>query len=394
MSSILFIAMMNGAPWGGSEELWFAGALEAARQGHKVGCVVYDWADKKPRMKVLEDAGCTIYYIPNKGRQKKTFRDRVENKITKWKRIPEFLNALPVEEYDLVILNQGYFEITLPVWKNFYKRLNRFVLVYHNYKEKERIKKSKAKILREWISRASVNLFASARIGQVLEERLSMKIPNGKVLINPINFEPPRAYTPFPPLQDGNFRMVVVAALDVTRKAQDKLVLALSGHRWLERNWTLHFYGAGRDEKKLKKLVKKKKLSNKIFFEGHVKDVRKALEEAHILLQITHIDAMPLAVVEALAVSRPVVVSKIGDMPEWSVFNNNGWVCQDASPEEIDRIMSLAWACRDDWHKMGRKSFDLFREKFPASPAKYFLEQAGLNSDKSSREDGKTVSNG
>lgn len=385
MSSILFIAMMNGAPWGGSEELWYAGAMEAAAQGHKVGCVVYDWAAKKPRMKALEDAGCTIYYIPNKGRQKKTLRDRIENKITKWKRIPEFLEALPVDEYDLVILNQGYFEVTLPVWKNFYKRLSRFVLVYHNYKEQERVKKSKAKILREWISRASVNLFASARIGQVLEERLNMKIPNGKVLINPISFEPPQSYTPFPPLHDGNFRMVVIAALDVTRKAQDKLVLALSGHRWKDRNWTLHFYGAGRDEKKLKKLVMKKKLAGKIFFEGHVNDVKKALEQAHILLQITHIDAMPLAVVEAMAVSRPVVVSRIGDMPEWSIFNNNGWVCQDASPEEIDRIMSLAWACRDAWHNMGRKSFDLFKEKFPDSPAKYFLKQAGLSSDSDSR---------
>ena len=392
MSSILFIAMMNGAPWGGSEELWYAGALEAARQGHRVGCVVYDWAAKKPRMKVLEDAGCTIYYIPNKGRLKKTIRDRIENKITKWKRIPEFLKALPVEEYDLVILNQGYFEITLPVWKNFYKRLDRFVLVYHNYKEKERIKKSKAHILRKWISRATLNLFASTRIGQVLEDRLDIRIPNGQVLINPISFEPPGTYTPFPPLQEGNFRMVVVAALDVTRKAQDKLVLALSGPRWRDRNWTLHFYGAGRDEKKLKKLVRKQKLTDKIFFEGHVKDVRKALEDAHILLQITHIDAMPLAVVEAMAMSRPLVVSKIGDMPEWSIFNNNGWVCQDASPEEIDRIMSLAWACRDDWHNMGRKSFDLFREKFPVSPAKYFLEQIGVKLNEEGREDGKAVS--
>ena len=53
MSSIFFISLMNGAAWGGSEELWFKTALQAAKEGRKVACAVYDWPEKKAKMNVL-----------------------------------------------------------------------------------------------------------------------------------------------------------------------------------------------------------------------------------------------------------------------------------------------------------------------------------------------------
>ena len=46
MKSVLFISLMNGAAWGGSEELWFQTALYAANNGYKVGCAFYEWPQK------------------------------------------------------------------------------------------------------------------------------------------------------------------------------------------------------------------------------------------------------------------------------------------------------------------------------------------------------------
>ena len=67
----------------------------------------------------------------------------------------------------------------------------------------------------------------------------------------------------------------------------------------------LHLYGGGESEQKLKTLIAENNLGDKVILKGHTKDVRGALEEAHLLLQLTHIDAMPLAVVEAMAMAKP-----------------------------------------------------------------------------------------
>ena len=40
-------------------------------------------------------------------------------------------------------------------------------------------------------------------------------------------------------------------------------------------------------------------MEEKISLAGHTKDVKAALANAHLLLQMTHIDAMPLAVMDS-----------------------------------------------------------------------------------------------
>ena len=108
---------------------------------------------------------------------------------------------------------------------------------------------------------------------------------------------------------------------------------------------------------------------------GHTNDVKSAIKEAHLLLQITHIDAMPLAVVEAMSMSKPLVVSAIGDMPKWVHEDVNGWVSEDASVEQVDAVLEKAWQNRERWEEMGRASFQIFKEKFPESVEDYLLNQ-------------------
>ena len=167
----------------------------------------------------------------------------------------------------------------------------------------------------------------------------------------------------------------MLAALEVWRKAQDNLINALSSEKWKQRNWVLHLYGEGKDKIKLCALIKKNGMEEKIFLKGNSNDVRPVLQNAHLLLQITHIDAMPLSVVEAMAMARPVVVSKIGDMPYWVTENENGWISNDASVEQIDFTLEKAWQNKDKWHVMGQNAFKTFKEKFPLSAEEDLLEK-------------------
>ncbi|HET7897171.1 MAG TPA: hypothetical protein VFL47_05865, partial [Flavisolibacter sp.] len=244
MRSVLFISLMNGVAWGGSEELWFQTALYAARQGYKVGCAFYDWPQKKERIEQLRNAGCEVYLFSNKGREKRTILQRITYKFTRLN-VKRFAQSLPIAQYDMTVINLGYLEIVSHHWKRFYTFLNRYALLFHVHNENENIKESRKDLAKRWIAGASQTLFASARTKEFFEKQLDITLPNAKTLINPLSFEAPQHCQPYPPLHNGNLLFVMLATLDVKRKAQDNLIRVLSTDQWKERPWQLFLYGSG-----------------------------------------------------------------------------------------------------------------------------------------------------
>src|SRR6476661_2294595 len=376
MPSIFFISLMNGLPWGGSEELWYRSALYAAQKGWKVGCAVYHWKEKEQKIQQLEKAGCSIYWLPNEGRKKESLADKLQYKLTKY-RFKRFIKSLPVKDYDMVVINQGGFEIHTPEWRNYWMFLDRYALLFHNYSKNEQWGSSKKKALENWVGKAFINLFASEQIRITLQQQLGIFITNSATLINPVTISPPANITPFP-AATGEYIFAMFAALETNRKAQDRLVKALSSDKWKKRSWQLRLYGEGKDRTELEKLVRENKIGNKVFLKGHTNSISGEIMAAHLILQITHQDAMPISVVEALAFSRPVIVSEVGDMPVWIKEEINGYISKDASIESIDATLEKAWNDRDRWPEMGKKSFEIFKEKYPAALEESFLKQLGF----------------
>jgi glycosyltransferase involved in cell wall biosynthesis len=376
MPSIFFISLMNGLPWGGSEELWYRSALYAAQKGWNVGCAIYHWKEKEQKIQQLESAGCSIFWLPNEGRSKASLSEKLKYKLTQF-RLRQFIKTLPVKEYDTVVVNQGGFEIFTPAWKNYFRHLDHYALLFHNYNKNEQWRSLKQMAVRNWVSKAYINLFASEQIRITLQQQLGISITNSATLINPITISPPANITPFP-TATGEYIFAMFAALETNRKAQDHLVKALSSDKWMKRSWQLRLYGEGKDRTKLEKLVRENKLGNKVFLKGHTNNITQEIIAANLILQITHKDAMPISVVEALAFSRPVIVSEVGDMPVWIKEEINGYISKDASIESIDVTLEKAWNDRDRWPEMGRKSFEIFKEKYPAALEETFLEQLGF----------------
>jgi glycosyltransferase involved in cell wall biosynthesis len=376
MPSIFFISLMNGLPWGGSEELWYRSALYAAQKGWNVGCAIYHWKEKEQKIQQLESAGCSIYWLPNEGRSKASLSEKLKYKLTQF-RLLQFIKTLPVKEYDTVVVNQGGFEIFTPAWKNYFRHLDHYALLFHNYNKNEQWRSLKQMAVRNWVSKAYINLFASEQIRITLQQQLGISITNSATLINPITISPPANITPFP-TANSEYIFAMFAALETNRKAQDNLIKALSSDKWKKRSWQLRLYGEGKDRTELEKLVRENKLGNKVFLKGHTNNITQEIIAAHLILQITHKDAMPISVVEALAFSRPVIVSEVGDMPVWIKEEINGYISKDASIESIDATLEKAWNDRDRWPEMGRKSFEIFKEKYPAALEETFLEQLGF----------------
>lgn len=354
MRSVFFLSLMNGAAWGGSEELWFRTALWMSSNGYKVGIGCYDWAEKQTKINELKKAGCTIYLLPNK---KGLFKRLAVKKA---------LNSIPFSEYDLTVVNQGGWEEILHApFTGLYKKLPAYVILNHNYNENAVLSFSKQKLLQQWIAGAKMNFGATQKIFEVIERKFNISIEKKETLVNPITFAPDTLPGQYPELTNDTCTWVMLAELDTARKAQDILINALSSSKWKERNWQLHLYGKGKDKEKLEKLIVEQGLENKVFLKGFTTNIKQTLLDCHVLLQCTLIDAMPLSVVEAMATGRPCVVSKVGDMPVWVEEGVNGFICPAVSIEGIDEVMENCWQQKNNWTAMGKNAFNTFLKKYP-----------------------------
>lgn len=376
MQSILFISTMKGDPWGGSEEFWFSMAVWMAKNNYQVHCALYGWPlGKQEKIDALKNAGCRVTLFTNANCAHNIF-DKLNRKRIAQKEVIQLLQ----QPYGLVCISQGGFEEILhPPFRKILPLLRKFILVFHNYNENRLLSIRRKQRFSKWTHAAALNISDAAKIFAALKKVTGFDIPHQLVLKNPLTIPMQDAPYHYPSLnKNGNYCWVMMAQLDTKRKAQDVLIKALSNEKWKQRNWELFLYGAGADKNLLAQLIEASPVKNKIHLMGHTKDVEKVLKQSHLLLQITHIDAMPLSVTEAMNMATPCVVSQTGDMPLWIKDGSNGFIAAAVTENDIDAVLEKAWTQRDKWEQMGTVAFNTFREKYP-QPYEAFYENIFLS---------------
>ena len=370
MPSVLFLSLMNSAAWGGSEEIWHQSAIYLSKKDFKVGVCCFNWPGKEEKLEELKNSGVDLFLLPG--------RNDTRSLIGKLK-LKKRLYTVPFKNYERIIVNQGG-------WKDVahgpFKKLNHglppYVLLFHNYDESDLLPADKKRLFLHWVNGAQKNVGDAGRIFSGIQKSIDVNVPYQAILFNPITFAQPVEITPFADSPENKLTFTMLAELDVKRKAQDELIKTLATEKWRARNFELNLYGKGQDQSYLEQLIAEKGLSTKVFLKGFTKNVKDVIAQSHVILQLTHFDAMPIAVTEALAVSRPVIVTNVGDMPQWVKDDVNGWVAPNASIQEIDLVLEKAWQHRRRLEEMGKESFRIFKEKYPEEPIKFFLELSGI----------------
>jgi hypothetical protein len=111
MMNVIIVGLMNGSPWGGSEELWYGTAKLFAKKGHNVKISIYDWAYNHPKIKELQNElpGIDIHLRPRRAPRLSIFKKFQKgvfkkdfNKIGKKK----VWGELELEKADLIIISQ------------------------------------------------------------------------------------------------------------------------------------------------------------------------------------------------------------------------------------------------------------------------------------------------
>ncbi|MFX0133309.1 MAG: glycosyltransferase family 4 protein [Candidatus Hodarchaeota archaeon] len=155
-------------------------------------------------------------------------------------------------------------------------------------------------------------------------------IPNG-IDINIFNIRAPdNQYLEKYKISEKDFVIVFTGGL-VTRKNPEiliEIVYLLNKIKNLERTFKLIFVGGGRLENKLRSLIKRYKLENKVILEGYTKfeNIPRILSIANLMIYSSIYETPGLSMLEAMAMKIPVIGANQPDINEVIIDETNGFL--------------------------------------------------------------------
>lgn len=373
--TIAFVSIIR-EPWGGSEELWYASAAEALSSGHRVIISAFDCGFISSKTKNLIDKGA----IPDlrigsitknislpayfKKRIKRAYQKKIGNPFSNlFKYKPDVVlyigTAYSIYEdkklLALIIKNKTVF----------------FINSQLNYELNYAISSREKRVVSKAYRLAKKIFFVSEKNRLVAEKHLGHSIPNGMVIRNPVNISSTEII-PFPLTDKMYFAMV--GRLQIVHKGQDIVLQILSTDKWKNRNWHLNIFGNGEDEDHLKQIAESNGLNDKIHFHGNVNDIRNIWEDNHILLMPSHMEGMPLAIVEAMLCGRTCVATDVGGITEWIEEDKSGFISENDTLLSFAKTLEKAWNNKGKWESMGISAHHRAMDLYDLHAGKTLLE--------------------
>lgn len=193
-----------------------------------------------------------------------------------------------------------------------------------------------------WILRKLRDLaynFGDGYIFQTYDAKnyFNKKIQNkSKIILNPL-----KEGIPYKSEKEKN-KIVTVARLE----PQKNVLLLIKAFEIIKsKNYTLHIYGIGSEEKNLRNYVNTNEIKN-IFFEGFRKDVHEQISDAQIFVLPSNYEGLSNAMLEAMAMGIPLITTDHpAGGPRMLIENNiNGIIVELDNPvemaKEMDRLLS------------------------------------------------------
>ena len=124
--------------------------------------------------------------------------------------------------------------------------------------------------------------------------------------------------------------------------------------------------GDGPEESKLKRLVDKLNISDKVVFNGQVeyRDLAKYYSQADIFVRASLSEGQGIAFLEAMASGVPVIGTPVGGIPDFLEDGRTGLFCEVSNPESI--AQKINEILKDDNLRKNiiHNGLELVREKY------------------------------
>jgi glycosyltransferase involved in cell wall biosynthesis len=119
-------------------------------------------------------------------------------------------------------------------------------------------------------------------------------------------------------------------------------------------------------ERKLKERAAELGIEDRVEFLGAVAGGRKldVLRRSGVFILPSHIENMPIVIIEAMAAALPVVATRVGAIPEMVDDNVNGILIDVQDPGALGRAVDLLLSDAELRHSFGRHGADKARTKW------------------------------
>jgi len=119
---------------------------------------------------------------------------------------------------------------------------------------------------------------------------------------------------------------------------------------------SLRLIGDGDQRGLLEKLAAEKKVS--VEFRGRVthEEIPALLAECEIFALPSLYEGLPKALLEAMAIELPILVTPVEGSREIVEHNESGWVCDDTSAEAIFEGLTHLFGMRTSWERLGTEA--------------------------------------
>lgn len=154
-------------------------------------------------------------------------------------------------------------------------------------------------------------------------------------------------------------RFVALGRLD-PRKGLDIALSALARVQGAE----LEIVGDGEQRASLVALSRKLGIDHRVRFVGFAEDVRGSLARADVALSSARTEGLGIALIEAMAMGRPVVALPTGGVPEIVRHGDSGWLAFGHDAVALARVMQDAVDRKDEVLRRGARARVSVEERF------------------------------
>lgn len=342
---ILFASLIP-SNWGGSEALWSQAAQALLRREHSVGAF-FAYYKRNEMIDTLSRAGCELGFGTSPPvRWWRRLGRRPQEPLA---RFEAFLSAW---HPDLVVFSQSNLGEGVAQMLACQRRAVPFAIV-NQLVEPWTTSAGWAEV-RTVFRQARKVWFVSTENLETATAWLAAPLPHASVVVNPAGFD--AKPVPWPADNEG-LRLACLGRLWPQQKGQDLLVDALAAHsgRWRERRLRVTFFGNELEAAPLR--ARAAWLGcDCVDFAPNTTTPWDIWRDHHALVQPSRYEGQSLAMLEAMLMERPALVTPVGGTRGLIRPGENGFLARSVDVTGVADLLETAWQARADWARIGRQA--------------------------------------
>lgn len=123
------------------------------------------------------------------------------------------------------------------------------------------------------------------------------------------------------------------------------------------KNIAYFIIGDGEQREEMQELVRKLKLDEKIFFLGFMDNIKAIIKEIDVLVLSSRWEGLPLTLLEAFSVHKPVIASNINGNNEVIINEHNGLLFESEDSGVLAEKIDYAVLERSKWDVLGENAY-------------------------------------